>query len=69
MNFKGGLAVAVPGEMAGFWKAHQRFGKLPWSRLILPSVILAETGITVSRHLANALSDKSADIIAEPSMW
>lgn len=69
LSQKGGLAVAVPGEIAGFWKAHQRFGKLPWSRLILPSVIIAETGITVSRHLANALSDKSDEIKAEPSMW
>jgi gamma-glutamyltranspeptidase/glutathione hydrolase/leukotriene-C4 hydrolase len=65
----GGLAVAVPGELAGFWKAHQRFGILNWSRLVLPSVLLAERGITVSRHLANALKEKSTEIKAEPSMW
>jgi hypothetical protein len=35
----------------------------------MPSVLLAEGGITVGRHLANALKDKSAEIKAEPSMW
>ena len=65
----GGLAVAVPGELAGYWQAHQMYGKLPWSRLILPSVILAEMGVAVNRHLANALKQKSAEIKAEPSMW
>lgn len=61
--------MAVPGELAGYWKAHQRYGKLPWSRLIMPTVVLAELGVVVNRHLANALQEEEAIIKAEPSMW
>ena len=40
----GGQAVGVPGTVAGFWKAHQRFGKLPWKKLLEPAISLAEEG-------------------------
>lgn len=51
---EGGLAVAVPGELAGSWAAHQKYGKLPWSRLVLPTAEMAEKGIPVNSHLANS---------------
>ncbi|KAG9316332.1 gamma-glutamyltranspeptidase [Chiua virens] len=37
----GGLAVGVPGELRGFGEAHRRWGRLPWHRLVQPSVELA----------------------------
>ena len=40
----GGQAAGVPGTVAGFWAAHQRFGKLPWKDLVMPAVALAEEG-------------------------
>lgn len=40
----GGQAAGVPGTVAGFWAAHQRFGKLPWKDLVMPAVMLAEEG-------------------------
>ena len=49
------LASGVPGTVAGFWLAHQRFGKLPWSRLIEPAIALARDGMVVSRDLAAQL--------------
>lgn len=68
-NDTGGLAVAVPGELAGYWAAHQKYGKLPWYRLVWPSYQLAEGGVPVNSHLANALLEKEAEILSEPSMW
>lgn len=69
MMSSGGLAVAVPGELAGYWDAHQAHGRLPWARLVLPAAMLAENGVTVNKHLADILKLKAAAIKAEPSMW
>ena len=46
----GGLSVGVPGEVRGLAEAHKRWGKLPWRRLVQPSVDIA-AGWTVSREL------------------
>ncbi|MGY8797045.1 MAG: gamma-glutamyltransferase, partial [Woeseiales bacterium] len=34
----------MPGTVAGFWKAHQRYGSLPWEDLVAPAIKLAEEG-------------------------
>ena len=47
----GGQAVGVPGTVAGFWKAHQRFGKLPWEELVNPAIKLAEEGFLPAKIL------------------
>ncbi|KAF5277188.1 hypothetical protein FQR65_LT03894 [Abscondita terminalis] len=46
-------AVGVPGELRGYWTAHQRFGKLPWKEIVEPSIELCESGynITFAQHL------------------
>lgn len=43
-NHEGLLSVGVPGTVAGLYKAHQKMGKLPWSRLVAPAIDLAENG-------------------------
>ncbi|XP_076817175.1 glutathione hydrolase 1 proenzyme-like isoform X2 [Clavelina lepadiformis] len=52
----GTLAVAVPGQIAGFWEAHQRFGKLPWKDLFEPSIKIAEKGYVVGTAHAEAIA-------------
>ncbi|KAI9442113.1 gamma-glutamyltranspeptidase [Lactarius indigo] len=46
----GGLSVGVPGEVRGLAEAHKRWGKLPWRRLVQPSVDIA-AGWVVGREL------------------
>jgi gamma-glutamyltranspeptidase/glutathione hydrolase len=50
------LASGVPGTVAGFWHAHQQFGRLPWSRLLEPAIALARDGIIVTRDLSAQLT-------------
>ena len=52
----GTLAVAVPGEIAGYWKAHQMFGVLPWKELFEPSIKIAQDGLIVTTALAKAIN-------------
>ncbi|KAI1298584.1 Glutathione hydrolase 1 proenzyme [Halotydeus destructor] len=62
LSSTGGQAVAVPGELAGLWELHQRFGKLPWSRLFLEPIQLALDGYRVGGHLATALELEQSNI-------
>ena len=49
----GGLAIGVPGTVAGFWEAHRRFGSLPWETLIEPAIKLAEEGFIPAKVLVD----------------
>jgi gamma-glutamyltranspeptidase/glutathione hydrolase len=52
------LASGVPGTVAGFWEAHQMFGRLSWARLLQPAIDLARNGIVVTRDLATQLENR-----------
>jgi len=52
----GGRSVGVPGLMATFKKAHDKYGKLPWPVLFEQAIALAEKGFVVSSRLEKLLS-------------
>ena len=52
-NHEGILSVGVPGTVAGLFKAHQKFGKMEWSKLLQPAINIAENGFVVSLPLAD----------------
>ncbi|KAJ2866207.1 hypothetical protein FB639_005040, partial [Coemansia asiatica] len=51
----GGLSVGVPGEIAGLYRAHSRFGKLPWRRLFEPTIKIAREGYALSQLVHSQL--------------
>lgn len=53
----GDRAVGVPGTVAGFWAAHQRFGSLSWQDLVTPAIALAENGFVMPKKLADSIHD------------
>lgn len=56
----GHRASGVPGAVAGLWEAHRRFGRLPWRRLVDPSVRLAREGFAVNDRFARSVRQDSA---------
>jgi gamma-glutamyltranspeptidase/glutathione hydrolase len=61
------LAVGVPGTVAGFFLAHERFGKLPMKELLAPAVKLAEEGFPVTSYLSSQLARYSGDFQKFPA--
>ncbi len=51
------LAVGVPGTVAGFALAHERYGSSDWNRLVDPAVALARDGFSVPAGLARSLAN------------
>jgi gamma-glutamyltranspeptidase / glutathione hydrolase len=51
----GGRSVGVPGNVALMAEAHRRHGKLPWRRLFVPAIRLAQGGFTISPRLRQFL--------------
>src|SRR5581483_2369319 len=46
-------SVSVPGAVAGWFKLHQKYGKLPMSRILSPAIEYADKGFPVSDIIAN----------------
>ncbi|MBZ9628546.1 gamma-glutamyltransferase [Psychroflexus sp. CAK57W] len=52
----GSLAIGVPGTVAGLFKVNEKFGSLPISELLQPSIDLARTGFVVTSKQADMLN-------------
>ncbi|KAJ2725324.1 hypothetical protein GGI07_001332 [Coemansia sp. Benny D115] len=62
----GGLAIGVPGEIAGLHAAHARFGRLPWKQLFEPSIKLAREGFPLSTLVHNQLMRIEQHVLTSP---
>ncbi|KAK4530213.1 hypothetical protein CCYA_CCYA03G1070 [Cyanidiococcus yangmingshanensis] len=64
---RGGLSVAVPGELRGLELMHGLYGKLPWKQVVLPVIGLARNA-SVGTMLARRLQQNSLAILDSPTM-
>ena len=54
INHIGLKSVGVPGTVAGLYLAHKKYGKLPWNKLVQPSIDLATNGFEFTWSLSQA---------------
>jgi len=52
----GAMAVGVPGSIAGLFRVYEKFGSLPFSKLIQPAIDLAKRGVVVSKKQAKSMN-------------
>jgi gamma-glutamyltranspeptidase/glutathione hydrolase len=55
-NHIGAKSVGVPGTVAGLFMAHEKYGSLPWSALVQPSIDLATNGFPFTWALYRSAS-------------
>ncbi|PNW27668.1 gamma-glutamyltransferase [Formosa algae] len=54
----GGMAIGVPGTVAGVFAAHDKFGSLPIATILAPVIALAKRGVIVTEKQAKRIQDK-----------
>jgi gamma-glutamyltranspeptidase/glutathione hydrolase len=58
-------APVVPGDLAGLWMAHERFGKLAWASVVQPA-IRAAGGFPATAGLANSILSNAPVLLRDP---
>jgi gamma-glutamyltranspeptidase/glutathione hydrolase len=61
------LAVGVPGTVAGFALAHEKYGTGEWSPLVTPAVGLATEGIVLTDALAGSIENAVRSMASYPA--
>ncbi|WP_299781734.1 gamma-glutamyltransferase [uncultured Formosa sp.] len=54
----GGMAIGVPGTVAGVFAAHDKFGSLPIATILKPVIALAKRGVIVTEKQAKRIQAK-----------
>src|SRR5262245_3327697 len=67
---RGGLAVGVPGEVAGWFALHRQFGRLGLPELLAPAVRIARDGFPLADapHLREQIERQRQLLAADPGL-
>ncbi|KAK7305961.1 hypothetical protein VNO77_43874 [Canavalia gladiata] len=68
LKAKGGLSVAVPGELAGLYEVWKQHGKLPWEALVKPAENLARGGFKISPYLHMQMEQTKSDLLEDTGL-
>jgi gamma-glutamyltranspeptidase/glutathione hydrolase len=68
LSLSSGLAVAVPGEIAGLFAVLRRFGTLPFATVAESAISYARDGFAVAPHLADSIARQVEAIRARPAL-
>jgi gamma-glutamyltranspeptidase/glutathione hydrolase len=67
-NSVGAKSVGVPGNLAVWCHAAQKFGRLPLADLLEPAIRYARRGFSVTPYLASFISQKAKDIALDANL-
>jgi gamma-glutamyltranspeptidase/glutathione hydrolase len=63
---EGGRSVGVPGLLRMLEAAHRDHGRLPWARLVAPTIALAEAGFAIPARMAAAIAANADSLRRDP---
>ncbi|MBI3785597.1 MAG: gamma-glutamyltransferase [Deltaproteobacteria bacterium] len=66
LSRRGGLAIAVPGEVAGLAVAQKVYGTLPLAVVMEPAIRYARDGFAIAPHLAKEIADNAEMMRGDP---
>ena len=67
-NYRGALAVAVPGALLGWCTALERHGTVPLDDALAPAIAIADRGFITTPYLATCTADAAADLLHDPAL-
>ncbi len=67
-NEVGPRAIAVPGALAAWCSALERFGTLPLADVLAPAIRLAEQGFVTTPYFADCVTDTAPDVGRDPGL-
>jgi len=67
LSRRGYLASGVPGSVAGMVKAHEKYGRLPLSKVLAPAIRLADKGFILTRRHADRFNAYAGSFSRYPS--
>jgi len=66
-NEFGPLAVAVPGALAGWCLALDKYGTMPLAEAVAPAIRFAATGFRATSYLADCVADMASHLAHDPT--